>query len=51
MKTTVAEIVELIDKIDKTRSDLMGMAEDVCDIAADLLWDYKSVIMQAKVEI
>lgn len=51
MKTTVSELVELIDKIDKTRDDLLKMDEDTCDVAADLLWDYRDIIMHTKVEI
>lgn len=51
MKTTISEIVELIDKIEKTRDDLLKMDENTCDVAADLLWDYRNSLLQIKVEI
>lgn len=51
MKTTVSELVELIDKIDKVRDDLLNIGDSTTDTAADLLWDYRDIIMRTKVEI
>lgn len=51
MKTTVAEIVELIDKIENTRQDLLKMDDNTADVAADLLWEYLNIIRSTKVEI
>lgn len=51
MKTTVSELVELIEKIDKTRDDLLQIGDNTTDVAADLLWDYRDIIMHTKVDI
>lgn len=51
MKKTIAELLNLVDKIDSIRLDLSKMGGSVCDEAASLLWDYRDVILQTKVEV
>lgn len=51
MKTIVAEIVELIAKIDNTRQNLLKIEDITCHEAANLLWDYKDILLQTKVEV
>ena len=51
MKTTVGELLELADKIENIRQDLLKMNYAICDDAADLLFEYRNIILQTKVEV
>lgn len=51
MKTTVSELVELVEKIDTTRANLLKNDDGLSEVAADLLWDYRDMVMRTKVDI
>lgn len=51
MKITVAALLEQIEKIDNTRQNLLKIEDITCHEAANLLWDYKDILLQTKVEV